>query len=161
MDETTVANGSRMRLPVRFRWARPDELDQVMAIDAATWPRPLSESAWHKALVADGVTCAVAVHDGRVVGYAAYKVFDEFIHLYKIAVAPRHQRRGVASALLVRLKRTLRRSGRGHIQLRVGWSNAAARMLYSRHGFVRSDVEADYYGPGEDACVLIYDREEA
>jgi ribosomal-protein-alanine N-acetyltransferase len=152
----TEAQGNP-RPPLRFRWVKPDELGEVMEIDRLTWHRPLPEREWRKALLARRVTCAVAVLDGRIVGYMAYKDFRDFLHLYKIAVRPEFQGRGIGRALVRRLKMTLMRRGREHIQINVRRDDLRARRFWRRNGFASLGVAAGYYAPGEDAIQMIFE----
>jgi ribosomal-protein-alanine N-acetyltransferase len=144
---------------VRVRRMRPGELSAVMAIDAATWPEPLPEPEWREALES-GWTCAVAVEGGAVVGCAMYRVNGEFIQLDKLAVRPDRQRRGVGSALLARLRRTLVKSGRSYISLWVRVDNAGAIRLYRKHDYRVLHTLRGHYGPGEDALVMLLEADE-
>jgi [ribosomal protein S18]-alanine N-acetyltransferase len=149
--------GSTIRSSVQLRRARTDELAVVMAIDAATWVRPLPEAEWNRALEDAGFVLFVAVLDGEVVGYMAYKVFADFINLYRIAVRPDSRRRGIGLEMLLRLQCTLATTRRDHIQLFVGTRNESAIRLYRRCDFHVDRLEPSCYGPGEDAYVMVCD----
>src|SRR5215212_1796979 len=98
-------------LDVRLHRMTPADVDQVAAIDAETWPWPWPADEWRKQMTQPGHVFAVATFDtrqdgrGKIAGLMVYRVFDDFIHLYKIAVKPEHQGRGIGSAMLRRLKK--------------------------------------------------------
>ena len=60
-----------------------------------------------------------------------------------LAVAPEHQRRGIAQTLLEAAAEDARRAGAGVLALDTGLENDAAQALYARVGFaVRAEVRA-------------------
>ncbi|PYR37506.1 MAG: ribosomal-protein-alanine N-acetyltransferase [Acidobacteria bacterium] len=95
---------------------------------------------------------------GGVVGFCAFwHVLDE-LHVNNLAVAPRHRRTGVASALLTRVFGEAAQLGAKRVTLEVRRSNETAQRLYERFGFKVADVRVDYYSqPTEDALVLSLD----
>jgi ribosomal protein S18 acetylase RimI-like enzyme len=90
----------------------------------------------------DGVTL-IAERDGVRAGFVML-LFDliEDVTLQRqafivyMAVAPAHRRHGVARALLAAAEEEARARGASHLSLMVTQSNAPARMLYERAGFV-------------------------
>lgn len=141
---------------VRFRRMRPDDIARVLEIDAAN-PRPATvpDATWQDALVEGRVDVAVADVGGLVIGFAAFKDFRKFVHMYRVAVSPEFRRRGVGPALLRRLVRSGWRRGREHIQANLRVEDVASRAIYRRAGFDRHNVARDYYAPGEHADQMI------
>jgi ribosomal-protein-alanine N-acetyltransferase len=91
---------------------------------------------------------------GAVVGFVvAWRVVD-LLEVDLLGVVPPYRRQGVAVALLEHLIEAERQAGaaEGHLELRA--SNAAARALYRRLGFVVLGRRARYYPDGEDALLL-------
>lgn len=79
------------------------------------------------------------------------------VHLLNIAVARAHQGRGVARALLAELTERCRVQRAAALWLEVRPSNAPARALYQREGFVDIGVRRNYYPAEqgrEDALVM-------
>lgn len=68
-----------------------------------------------------------------------------------IATLPRYRGRGVATALLRKLIRGARRSGRRALTLMVRRENEAAIALYRKFGFVRTATVSGYYEDGATA----------
>ncbi len=98
-------------------WKRPDDVGLVATDDDDV---PLG-AVWARALPA------------ATPGYGY--VADDIPEL-GIAVARQHHGRGVGSALLTGLLQRARRLGWRAVSLSVEDGNAAARALYTRHGFV-------------------------
>ncbi len=101
--------------------------------------------------------CMVAETDGRIAGLlVSREVFSgengtpPEREILNLAVAPHFRRRGIATALLTHeLKRKA-----VHI-LEVRESNAAARELYRRFGFIEIGRRPNYYqSPSERAIVM-------
>ena len=97
--------------------------------------------------------------DGRVLlGYLVAMPGVEEVHLLNITVAPAHQRQGWARCLLDALVLWSRGLGALWLWLEVRESNAPARALYRRYGFMDVGVRKAYYPAGqgkrEDAMVM-------
>jgi GNAT superfamily N-acetyltransferase len=95
----------------------------------------------------DGDTAVIAIEEGRRVGAAWYRLFDEGTRRPSgvrdsdapevvIAVVPDRRGAGIGGALLEALKAQARADGFVALSLGVSELNPAMR-LYERHGFVR------------------------
>ena len=90
-----------------------------------------------------------------IVGYYAYQVVAEEMHLLNLAVAPEHRRAGLGGFLLTRAIEQGGRRGAKSVFLEVRRSNRVAQALYEHFGFLTVAVRRDYYAdPREDALVL-------
>lgn len=93
-----------------------------------------------------------------IVAYCAYQVVAGEMHIMNLAVVPDFQRRGLGAFLLTRALELGAGRGAERVFLEVRRSNAAARGLYERFGFVTAAVRRDYYAdPREDALLLARD----
>ena len=94
--------------------------------------------------------------DGSVLaGYIGFLIVDAEAHITTIAVAPSHQRGGVASTLIIDGVRTLLLSGVTSLSLEVAANNEPAQTLYRRFGFAPVGVRRNYYPvTGQDALVM-------
>lgn len=92
--------------------------------------------------------------DAAVVGVALATRQVDAAHVLDVAVADGWRRRGVATALLVRLAACTVADGTPALTLEVRAGNLAARRLYERLGFEDAGVRPGYYQDGEDAHVL-------
>lgn len=85
------------------------------------------------------------------VGFAAMQFGDEQAHLVLLAVAPSHQRRGVARQLLHWLLDSARCAGMAEVNLELRTSNAGARAFYRAMGFSDAGLLPGYYQQRESA----------
>jgi [ribosomal protein S18]-alanine N-acetyltransferase len=102
----------------------------------------------------DPLSLVLVIGDDPVQGFlVAHQIATEW-ELENIAVAPDAQRRGMASALLQHFLAVVKRQGGESVFLEVRSSNAAARALYARHGFIEVSRRRNYYqNPDEDAVL--------
>lgn len=135
---------------------RPSDLDEVLAIERASFSMPWSRGAFLYEMEQNQVArCFVVREDGTVVGYVClWEVADE-LHITNIAVHPRHRRRGIARLLLRQVLDDARRRALRVVVLEVRPSNVEARALYESFGFrVVGRRRGYYYDTGEDALVM-------
>lgn len=92
----------------------------------------------------------------RIVGYACGKGAADEAEIYKIVVAFAERRQGVGSVLLQYVLQHLAKKGYKRCYLEMRASNAAARHLYEKNGFVAIAAREKYYNnPQEDAVVMV------
>jgi ribosomal-protein-alanine N-acetyltransferase len=135
---------------------RATDLDEVVAIERASFTMPWSRSAFLYEMEQNQVArCLVMREAGHVVGYVClWEVADE-MHVTNIAVHPRQRRRGIGRLLL----RSVLDDGRTReirvVVLEVRPSNVEAIALYESFGFqVVGRRRGYYYDTGEDALVM-------
>jgi ribosomal-protein-alanine N-acetyltransferase len=129
---------------------------QLQCPQAAQWHE---EDYLHLARVSGGMILVAEAGDPTaVLGYAVFhRVIDE-VELRNIAVAPAHQGKGIARALLEEGIRAAQRSGVRRLFLEVRASNLPALALYASAGFQLLYTRHDYYrDPVEDALVMARD----
>lgn len=90
---------------------------------------------------------------GRFAGYILFFAEGGCGYMESIAVDGKLRRQGIAGAAVKFMVERLRQRGVNCIRLHVRGENAAAIALYEKHGFIRSGVDADFYGTGVDASV--------
>lgn len=135
-----------------LRRAVRSDVRLLLEIESDSFPQPhwMSDDFFHSA-------CTVAELDNQVVGFIVVRetfrddpnsrVEREILNL---AVQPRFRRLGVATYLL----QNEIESGAAYF-LEVRESNAAARALYDKFGFVEIGRREEYYGnPTETAIVM-------
>jgi [ribosomal protein S18]-alanine N-acetyltransferase len=94
----------------------------------------------------------------QVAGYAALQRIGEEAELRNLAVEPRHQRTGIARALLDAGIGAMARFGVRQLFLEVRVSNQPARALYRAVGFRLLSTRRHYYhDPDDDALVMAID----
>lgn len=142
--------------PARVRAATARDLDAVVAIENASFADPWSRDAFEHALGGSDVHFEVAIDAaGDVAGYVvAWTVTDE-AEIANLAVTPGARRAGIAAMLLDHVLVSARALAVTTVHLEVRESNAPARALYARFGFLEVGRRRAYYRkPIEDALVL-------
>ena len=136
---------------------RPEDLDEVLAIERASFSMPWSRGAFLYEMQQNRVArCLVARDEGmRVAGYLClWEVSDE-IHITNVAVRPDSRRQGIARSLLGTVLDDARARRFKLVVLEVRPSNRHAVTLYESFGFrVVGRRRGYYYDTGEDALVM-------
>jgi ribosomal-protein-alanine N-acetyltransferase len=135
---------------------RPADLDEVVAIERASFSMPWSRGAFLYEMEQNQVARCLVMREGaRVVAYVCvWEVADE-LHVTNIAVHPRERRRGLGRQLLGVLLDDAARRALRIVVLEVRPSNAEAIGLYESFGFrVVGRRRGYYYDTGEDALVM-------
>lgn len=141
-------------------------LDEVMQIEQQAYAHPWSRANFTDS-IQTGYQMQVLTLSGAstaekqpILGYfVAMKGFEE-VHLLNITVAPEHQGRGWARAMLEALAVWSRGQAAQWLWLEVRASNTRALKVYKDHGFNLVSVRQDYYPAGpkangrEDAIVM-------
>lgn len=174
--------GNALSLPYVIEPMTPADLDEVMAIERASFRIPWSKRAFLSELSLPYSIFRVArlrrgnwEHGGEedvspprhrwlrrrsgperppVLGYAGFQVILDEGHIMTIAVHPEHRRRGLGTLLLLDLFEQAQKRGVQRLTLEVRVSNVAAQRLYEAFGFHLEGRRLHYYGDGEDALIL-------
>jgi ribosomal-protein-alanine N-acetyltransferase len=135
---------------------RAGDLDEVLAIERASFTMPWSRGAFLYEIEQNRVARCHVVREGdALVGYlCVWEIADE-IHVTNVAVHPAHRRRGIARDLLAGLLADARVRDLRLVVLEVRPSNHEAIGLYESFGFrVIGRRRGYYYDTGEDALVM-------
>ena len=135
---------------------RPEDLDEVLGIERASFSMPWSRGAFLYEMQQNRVArCWAMREDAQVVGYLSlWEVADE-VHITNIAVRPDCRRRGLGRTLLRGILDEARQRRIRLVVLEVRPSNTEARTLYESFGFrVVGRRRGYYYDTGEDALVM-------
>jgi ribosomal-protein-alanine N-acetyltransferase len=142
----------------------PSEIDDVLAVEEASFLNPWTRQMYESELKNTGVSylfLARTISGGdaekvdEVAAFCSFWLMLDELHINNLAVLPAHRRKGAASALLSRVLREGRARGARRAALEVRESNDAARRLYERFGFRLAGVRRFYYDkPPEHALVL-------
>lgn len=135
---------------------RPGDLDEVVAIERASFGMPWSRGAFLYEIEQNRVArCWVLRDDARVVAYLCLWEIGEELHVTNIAVHPGSRRRGLARQLLGAILDDGRTRRLRLVTLEVRPTNDEARTLYESFGFrVVGRRRGYYYDTGEDALIM-------
>lgn len=134
------------------------DLDTLVDIEAAAYPFPWSRGNFIDSLNAGYLARKRIDAAGQWVGYFIAMPGVQEVHLLNLTVAPAHQRRGHARAMLDELVRESRVLGAQRLWLEVRTSNLRAQEIYRRYGFREVGLRRGYYPAGalarENAIVM-------
>ena len=134
------------------------DLDEVLAIELQAYPFPWTRGNFIDSLAVNHPAWLLrAPADGALWGYYVAMGGVEEMHLLNITVAPSRQGQGLAHRLLDDLDRQARTAGALQLWLEVRESNARARHVYERNGFMAVGRRKGYYPAAqsrEDAVVM-------
>ena len=144
------------RLSPTLREMTSHDLTEICALERLIFADPWPESAIGEVIVDNKWGGLVAELDGRIIGYACFRVIDGEAHLANLAVDPAYRRKSVAKQLLDRILQQVSDNNCGLILLEVRQSNEAARRFYEKAGFAELYRKPSYYKePAEDAVVMM------
>lgn len=130
-------------------------LGGVLANDAMVYPKPWSKRLWIQELDREGRIYLCATLRRSVIGHVGLLISGEDAHVMTVVTNPDHQRRQIASRLLLHVIPLATARGCRALTLEVRSSNAGAQALYRRFGMAPVGVRKGYYEPeGEDALVM-------
>jgi ribosomal-protein-alanine N-acetyltransferase len=140
---------------VEIRVLELSDLNAIEAIEQEAYPTPWSRSMFASELAKPTSICLGAFEGQDLVGYVINSRYVDAWHVMNVAVAPEHQRRGVATALLERLFEVTRDDERRGYTLEVRVSNEDAIGLYEKLGFEPRGIRRGYYTDNrEDALIM-------
>lgn len=146
------SNGQSEQIKIKPMLLR--HLIAVAAIEDRCFGSPWPLSAFLSDIINPNNFYRVALAGSKVVGYIGMQIVLDEGYITKVAVAPEMRGRGIGDLLLsaVRERSDLAGEEISFITLEVRVSNAVAKHLYEKYGFIRIGVRKSYYRePPEDA----------
>ncbi|MBE3582121.1 MAG: ribosomal protein S18-alanine N-acetyltransferase [Thermoanaerobacteraceae bacterium] len=132
-------------------------LDEVLAIERASFPSPWPRSSFlNELLTNDCARYYVCLEGDRVVGYAGMWIILDEAHITNIAVHPAYRGRRLGELLLRTLMQEAARLGADRMTLEVRVSNLPAQRLYARLGFVRAGIRKGYYNDNHEDAIIMW-----
>jgi [ribosomal protein S18]-alanine N-acetyltransferase len=149
------------RVPVFVDEGAPADVEALVDLERRCASHPWTERHFRSELAAEyRARTVVARHAGgdggvQVVGFCAFRLVADELHIHNLAVAPEHRRRHVARVLLGAAMAAGVRAAARWAMLEVRAGNAVARRLYESEGFAEAGRRRAYYAdPVEDAVVM-------
>jgi ribosomal-protein-alanine N-acetyltransferase len=137
---------------VMIRRLTLEDLETVVAMEAANRPAPWTEGVFRDELAAENRIYLAADEDG-VVGWGGLMLVGAEAHVTNLLVDPEWRRRGIGLELMLALIEAAVSEGARHLTLEVRSKNEEARRLYARLGLAPVGVRRGYYGD-DDALIL-------
>jgi ribosomal-protein-alanine N-acetyltransferase len=133
------------------------DLDGVLFVESESFTNPWTRDmyAWELQNRAVCHIFVVRTPDRPVVGFCAFWLVVDEIHVNNVAILPELRGLGMGTALMGRVFEEAQRLGARRATLEVRASNEGARRLYERLGFYVAGRRRHYYtNPVEDALIL-------
>lgn len=134
----------------------PEDLDEVLKIEAASFPKPWTRNQFESELrnpISSAFILRLDKESRALVGYTVFWVVHGEAHILNIAIHPEYRGRGLAKCLLRAVLDVMKRRMVYEVFLEVRVSNKTAISLYKRFGFREAFIRKKYYGD-EDAIVM-------
>lgn len=146
-------------IPIRLEPMQIEDLEEVLAIEQQSFTTPWSRSMFVSELANTRLSRLLVARAGEphaaIIGYLAYRMVVDEMHIVLIAVHPTWRRRGIARQLLEQAMTQARQASCCKATLEVRVSNVAAQRLYFQLGFAPVGTRPRYYRhPAEDALIL-------
>jgi ribosomal-protein-alanine N-acetyltransferase len=157
MSLAARTQGQPAQAAVEQRPMTVSDVERVMAVELQAYPFPWSRGHFTDSLAA-GYLAQLRLAGPELIGYYVAMPGVDELHLLNLTVAPAHQGRGHARALLAHLAQAAGSLKAAQIWLEVRESNTRARALYERWGFEAAGLRKGYYpapqGQREHAVVM-------
>lgn len=130
-------------------------LDGVCRLEQMCFAHPWSRQSLEAELKNDHSLFYAATENGAVLGYIGMSYVLDEGYIYNVAVDEAARNKGVGSALIQTLVNHCKRESFAFLTLEVRESNAEARSLYGKFGFVKVGERKNYYSdPCENAVLM-------
>ena len=145
-------------------FAREEDISEILEAESLCFPDDPWGISSVTAMLKDENTGFVLWHPvedtKKIAGYIVYSK-SSFLELYKIAVVPKHRRKGLGSKMMEQLLRLGKGTEEKRIILEVRKSNTPAMALYEKYGFKVDGVRKNYYkNPTENGILMSLDLNE-
>jgi len=154
----TAPGGPRSQALIEQATIQPmcaEDLTAVLEIEQVSYRGPWTRLGLITELERDVASCLVLHLSGKVAGYIVSWLIRGEVHLLNVAVHPACRNLGLGRLLMDHVVAWSREQGARKMFLEVRESNAAARALYRRLGFVETGRRKNYYAEEhEDALTM-------
>jgi len=140
-----------------MRRAEYGHIEQIVSIEAASFPDPWSRASFLSELDGQGTHFFVAERKDALLGYCIFRSILDEGEIFNIAVAPEYRGQGIGEAMVNKIIELGQAEGLSTIYLEVRAGNLPAKWLYVKMGFRAVGIRRGYYlSPKEDAIIMAY-----
>ena len=144
-------------LRTQIRWLIRRDMDEVLAIERASFEFPWTEEEFLCCLRQRNCIGTVAELDHEIVGFMIYELHQSMLRILNFAVAPKIRRHGVGGQMVQRLVDKLSQQRRREIVLEVRETNLDAQLFFKNNDFRALQVLRNHYDDTlEDAYYMRY-----
>lgn len=137
-----------------------EDIDAITAIEKLSYPSPWKKEFFLNELSNPNVSYMFVMKlNDTIIGYAGFWISYEYATITKVTIHPSLRGKGLSKILLKDLIGRCFSLGADIISLEVRESNIIAQGLYTSFGFKKEGKRKKYYDNGEDAIVMILNKE--
>jgi ribosomal protein S18 acetylase RimI-like enzyme len=142
---------------MRIRTASLEDMSALVHVEEECFAQERFDAELLGSLVTSSLfRCFLAEDETGVLGSAmVYLGPDMEAHILSIAVLPTARGKGVGRALAGRLEEEAVAAGEEFMSLEVRAENVSAHRLYESMGYADRGIIEAYFGPGEDAILMV------
>ncbi len=140
----------------RLRPMDVNDLPRVAELERAVFAAPWSEEALLNELGNPHSLYVVLEYAGEIVAYAGCWLIMDEAHVNNVAVAPGQRGLGLGEQIIRFLAKTAFVEGARRMTLEVRASNAVAKSLYKKLGFVLCGVRRKYYTDNQEDAEIMW-----
>ncbi len=141
-----------------IRWMIRRDMEEVLAIERASFGAPWSDEDFVRALRQQAtIGMVVEGREGEVAGYVIYWLQKRGIWLLNLAVHPQQRRRGLGRAIVDKLRTKLTAQRRRYLWADPSERNLAAHLFLAACGLRAICVVPGRYGGHRDAYRFVLD----
>jgi len=150
-DDFSPNNSDALR--TQIRWLIRRDMDEVLAIERASFEFPWTEDEFLACLRQRNCIGTVAELDHEIVGFMIYELHQSMLKILNFSVAPHMRRQGVGRQMVQRLIDKLSQQRRREIVLEVRETNLEAQLFFKDCDFRALQVLRNHY---DDTCEDAY-----
>ena len=139
-----------------FRLCEEKDLPDVMELDREAFFDPWSLATWQRELQNPIAVWIVETIDREIVGFAGIWNVAGEAQVMRVAVRKALRNQGLGLMLMQELIQKAWEAGVEAVTLEVRETNAAARKMYERCGFVSQGVRPHYYEDTHEGAVIMW-----
>ena len=133
-----------------------NDLDVVLGIEKELYKVPWTENQYKYELEKNEFSYLfVLENDNVIIGYYGFWVMFENVDITKVSIRKEFQGMKLSHILMEDCIKRVEMLRGEKINLEVRVSNTKAINLYKKHGFKELIIRKDYYGPSEDALIMV------
>jgi len=143
-------------ISVRYLYKNAEEFSSLVDIESRCFDTPWTRSDFVTELKKPRTSCYVAIHDGKIIGYAVCRFSSKKIQIVNIAVDPEMQRQGIGTSLIHVVVGKLNLTCNEMVSS-VRETNLKAQLFFRDCGFKAVEVKRGYHDDTlEDAFIFKY-----
>ncbi len=149
---------SETKPQLSFQRFTPEYLPNVLYIESESYPEPWTHGMFRQELSNPNSYIYLAFLGDSMIGYAGFWLVLDEAHITRVTVAQKHRSMGYGRVITEYMLARAFDLGAALARLEVRETNAPARALYDRLGFVVEGKRIGYYQRTNENAVLMLKR---